>query len=148
MKPQLLLVLATGFLLAADDAETPGKKELEKLEGTWTTAALQYNGKDLAEKYKLKFVFKGDQASVEGNAAVKKEYAKILFKLDPSTTPCCVDMTIGAGVQKDAVIEGIYQLKDDELRICARVFGKDRPLEFSSPEGSSIVLLVLKREKP
>ena len=101
-----------------------------------------------AEKYKLKFVFKGDQASVEGNAAVKKEYAKISFKLDPSTTPGCVDMTIGAGVQKDAVIEGIYQLKDDELRICARVFGKDRPIEFSSPEGSSIVLLVLKREKP
>ena len=37
------------------------------------------------------------------------------------------------------------QLKDDELRICAKVFGTDRPSEFKSPDGSSIVLLKLKK---
>jgi uncharacterized protein (TIGR03067 family) len=56
-----------------------------------------------------------------------------------------MDITIAAGSQTDATMEGIYELKDDELRICAKVFGKDRPSEFAAPEGSSIVLLTLKR---
>ena len=44
-------------------------------------------------------------------------------------------------------MEGIYQLKDDELKICLKVLGGDRPSEFNAPEGSSIVLMVLKRNK-
>ena len=56
-------------------------------------------------------------------------------------------LVIAAGVQKDAVLEGIYQIKDDELTICAKVFGMERPTEFVSKEGSSTVLLVLKKEK-
>jgi uncharacterized protein (TIGR03067 family) len=148
MTKHLALMLVTGFLLAADAPKDASKEELAKLEGTWNTASLQYNGKDITEKYKLKFVFKGDQASIEGSDAVKKEYPKIKFKLDPKATPASVDMTVAGGVQAEAVIEGIYELKDDQLKICAKVFGKDRPAEFSSPEGSSIVLIVLKREKP
>jgi uncharacterized protein (TIGR03067 family) len=78
---------------------------------------------------------------------VKKEYARIKVKLDPSFDPHLIDITVGAGLQEGAKIEGINSLKDDELKICARVLGSDRPTEFDSPEGSSIVLLVLKREK-
>jgi len=55
-------------------------------------------------------------------------------------------MTITAGIQKDALIPGIYELKKDELKICARVFGNDRPTEFASPAGSSVVLLILRRD--
>src|SRR5262249_24170983 len=150
MKPKVLVLLVAVLLVAAD---TPpgdaGKKELEKLQGTWTTATIDYNGKpheQLARQ--LRFVFKGDVATVEGSDEVRKEYAKLTFKLDPSTTPKLLDMTVAAGVQKDAVLEGIYELKEDELKICARVFGQGRPTEFASPEGASIVLLVLKRDKP
>jgi hypothetical protein len=39
-------------------------------------------------------------------------------------------------------------VKDEEMTICAKVFGnKERPTDFESPEGASIVLLVLKRDK-
>lgn len=76
-----------------------------------------------------------------------QEYATITFKVDPGTSPRCLDMTITAGSQKDLVIEGIYELKDDEFKICAKLLGKDRPLKFESPEGASLVLLVLKREQ-
>jgi uncharacterized protein (TIGR03067 family) len=92
-------------------------------------------------------VFKGDTAIVEGNDKVKKEYAKIRVKLDPSASPKLVDISVAGGTQKGAVIKGIYQLKGDELKVCARVFGNGRPTEFASPAGSSIVLLVLKRQK-
>ena len=50
----------------------------------------------------------------------------------------------GSGVHRSlAVAEG----QDDELRLCAKVFGKDRPSEFAAPGGSSIALVVLKRVK-
>jgi uncharacterized protein (TIGR03067 family) len=150
MKRKLPVVLAVVLLVAADaPKEDPGKKELEKLNGAWTTASIEYNGKQHEELAKqLRFVFKGDTATVEGSAAVRKEYAKLTFKLDPSTTPKLLDLTVLAGVQKDAVMEGIYEMKDDELKICLKVLGKERPTEFASPAGASIALLVLKREKP
>src|ERR1700730_9134940 len=137
------------LLLGADEPKEVVKKEVAKLQGTWVPTSLNYNGKDMTNdgKVKFKLVFKGDQATLEGAAAVQKEYGKITFKLDPETTPKCVDLVISAGSQKDAVLEGIYELKDDELKSCAKVLGKERPAEFSSPEGSSIVLLVLKKEK-
>jgi uncharacterized protein (TIGR03067 family) len=148
MKANVLLFLVAGLLVTADAPTEAAKKELDQLQGTWTPVKLEYNGKDLSAdgKSRFRFVFKGDQATVEGNDEVRKHYAKVTFKLDPSATPKWVDLTVAAGIQQDAVIEGIYELKDDTLTLCAKVFGKERPTEFASPDGSSIVLLVLKRE--
>jgi uncharacterized protein (TIGR03067 family) len=142
----LLIILGS---VVADEASDAVDREVKKLEGTWTTTALTYNGKDvLAEgKSSFNFVFKGTEATVEGNDAIKKDYAKIRVKLDVTTKPKIMDITVAGGIQKDAVIEGIYELKDDELKICAKVFGNERPAEFASPDNSSVVLLVLKREK-
>jgi uncharacterized protein (TIGR03067 family) len=150
MSTKALPVFALALLIAADDPKGAAKKELDKLQGTWTTVSLQYNGKDFATdtKGKLRFVFKGDQATVEASDEIKREYAKVTFKLDPATSPCCVDLTVTAGTQKNAVMEAIYELKGDEFKLCAKVFGKERPSEFASPAGSSIALLVLKRDKP
>jgi uncharacterized protein (TIGR03067 family) len=139
------------FRLAPKKGQRPkdaAQKELDALQGTWTTAGLIYNGKDfLADgKRGFHFVFKGDEAAIEGNEAVKKEYAKIKVKLDPAAAQKCIDITVTGGIQLNATIEGIYELKGDELKICAKVFGLERPSEFASPAGSSIVLLTLKRE--
>jgi uncharacterized protein (TIGR03067 family) len=148
MKARALLVVVCGLLVGADDAaDKAKKKEVAKLQGTWKATSLQYNGKDIADKYPIQLVFKDDQATVGSSQEVEKEYTKIIFKADPSTDPKAVDLVIAAGVQKDAVLEGIYKIKDDELTICAKVFGQERPTEFASKEGSSIVLVVLKKEK-
>jgi uncharacterized protein (TIGR03067 family) len=149
MRTCALLLLSAGLAGAADQADDAVKKDVAKLQGTWTATSLRWNGKDMPTdgKTAIQFVFKDNQATVKSSKAVEKEYAKITFKLDPSTEPRLVDLIISAGVQKDAKIEGIYRIKDDELTICAKVFGMDRPAAFESPDGSSIVLIVLKREK-
>jgi uncharacterized protein (TIGR03067 family) len=147
MKAKVWLVVACGLLIGADDAADKAKKEVAKLQGTWKATSLQYNGMDIADKYPIQLVFKDGQATVGSSKEVEKEYTKIIFKPDPSTDPKAVDLVIAAGVQKDAVLEGIYKIKDDELTICAKVFGQERPTEFASKEGSSIVLVVLKKEK-
>jgi uncharacterized protein (TIGR03067 family) len=141
----VLLAVAAWGLLAADAKDA--RKEQALLQGTWTTERLEYNGKDMSDKYKLTFVFKGDQITVGGNDEVKKEYAKVEFKLDPGTAPKCLDIKVLGGIQKDAALEGIYELKGDKLKICVKVQGKDRPDKFASPEGTGIALLVLQREK-
>jgi uncharacterized protein (TIGR03067 family) len=145
----LLFLAMAGVLVRAAQGQD-AKKELDKLQGTWESVKLIFDGKDLTDKeqYKFKLVFKGDQATVVSSAAVEKEYAKLTFKLDPSTMPKILDVTVAGGVQKNAVLEGIYEVKGDELKLCAKVFGNDRPSEFASPSGSSIVLAVLKKEKP
>ena len=141
-------VVLCGFVWAEEDGKD-AQSEVKKLKGTWKTANLIWNGKDYLASGKkgFNFVFKGDVATIEGNDAVQKEYAKIRVKLDLSTMPKMMDITVLGGIQKDAVIESIYELKGDELKICAKVFGKERPSEFASPAGSSIALLVLKREE-
>jgi uncharacterized protein (TIGR03067 family) len=143
MRFLLLPILFAGLALwARGDAA----KDLDKLQGTWVASQVTYNGKD-HNKLKLRFTIKKDQIVVEGTDDVKKEYAKIGFKLDASTKPHCIDITVMAGGQEGAKMEGIYELKDDELKICVKVFGMDRPNEFAAPEGASTALVVLKREK-
>jgi uncharacterized protein (TIGR03067 family) len=148
MRLSCVCLLAVGVVLPALAAEPdPAAKDRKALQGEWAVEALEYNGKDLKDKYNLSFACKSDVLTVQGDGAVRKEYAKLAFKLDPSTTPKCVDLTVAGGVQKDAKLEGIYELKGDELRLCVKVFGSDRPTEFKSAEGASIALLTLKRKK-
>jgi uncharacterized protein (TIGR03067 family) len=148
MRLSCVCLLAAGIVLPALAAEPdPAAKDRKALQGEWAVEALEYNGKDLKDKYNISFACKDDALTVQGDGAVRKEYAKLTFKLDPSTTPKCVDLTVAGGVQKDAKLEGIYELKGDELRLCVKVFGSDRPTEFKSPAGSSIALLTLKRKK-
>jgi uncharacterized protein (TIGR03067 family) len=150
MSHRTLFVLALAPLLAvaalgADDA----KKDLDKLQGEWSTVSAVVDGEALPDSLvaALKFSIKDDKIVIKGDEEVVKMYAKGALKLDPSTTPKSVDFKAGEGSEKGAVIEGIYELKGDEFRICAKLAGKDRPTEFASKEGTQTVLIVLKRDK-
>jgi uncharacterized protein (TIGR03067 family) len=140
-----LFGILLGSFIAAGAQDDAAKKDVDKLQGTWEVSSLIYDGK-AADKYRFNLTFKGDEATVAGNERVEKEYPKLKFKLDPATTPKCLDLGIVANGQVGINFEGIYELKDDELRLCVKVVGKDRPLEFASPDGSAIALLVLKRQ--
>jgi uncharacterized protein (TIGR03067 family) len=154
-----LCVLLVGMLLGSAVSQTtkdapketpkdsPAAKEAEKLQGEWKVTHLVYNGKDMTEKFPLSFVFKGDTATVEGDGAVRKEYAKLKFKFDPSTTPKIADVTVVGGTQDEATLEGIYELKGDELQLCLKVFAQDRPSDFTAEASSNNALLKLKRQK-
>jgi hypothetical protein len=56
-------------------------------------------------------------------------------------------MKVVEGDFKGMALEGIYEIKDDTLKICFRNDeAKNRPTEFMTKAGSSLVLFVLKRE--
>jgi uncharacterized protein (TIGR03067 family) len=141
----LALLAATITPLGAEDANL-AKKDVDAVQGVWTVDTIEYNGKSYGAKLKLEFDFKDNVATVAGNGKVRQEYAKLAFKFDPTTMPKVVDMTVAEGIQKDASMEGIYELKGGTLKLCVRVFGKDRPADFSAPDGSSIALLTLTKK--
>jgi uncharacterized protein (TIGR03067 family) len=145
MQKTKLAILLAGALCLGAGGDQPDKKELAKFEGTWSLKELTYDGTDHS-KLKFKIVFKGTEGSVKGNASIENEYSKIKFKIDPKASPRHFDITISGGSQTDATMKGIYEFKDDDLHICAKVFGNERPKEFSAPDGSSTVFLILKRD--
>jgi uncharacterized protein (TIGR03067 family) len=142
-----LLVLCAVLALAADKKD-PGKEELKKFQGTWEATKVTYNGDDLSsdDTGTISMKVKGDEATVDASKKVKGEYGKVKLKIDPTTTPKTIDVSIAAGGQKGITIEGIYKLEKDKLTICARVAGMERPTKFDSPAGESIVLIVLKKK--
>ncbi len=144
------LLAAALAVVAADAPKDDSKKDLEKLQGTWGISSITYDGGDVPSDIvsKLRFAVKGDEWAVQGEEEVAKEYGKATLKLDATAKPRLIDFHIGEGSEKGAEIEGIYEWNgDDEIKICAKVIGKERPTEFASAENSRVALMVLKREK-
>lgn len=146
MNAAVLMILTTGFALAADGKEG-GKKELEKMQGTWSVVSVEADGKTLPEErtkdWKLtitgdKYTFAPGLESVEG-----------IYFLDPRKKPRAIDATRTNGADKGKTLKGIYQLDGNNLKMCFNGPGNDeRPEKFEAKAGSGFRLYVLKREKP
>ena len=122
------------------------KKELAKLEGVRAIEAQMVAGKDVAKELPLpsmRITIKGDTL-IRGNGGFSVE-SKIA--IDPSKHPKAIDLVtrLPGGGSETAV--GIYALSGESLKICYDATGKQRPKEFKSAEGSTVVLSVLKRPK-
>jgi uncharacterized protein (TIGR03067 family) len=123
------------------------KKDEEKIQGTWTVVSYEYGGKKDREDEtkKVKLVFKDGSVTIDD----PKREQKAKFKLDATKKPKEMDITPedeGADVK---VVQAIYELKDDELKICfVKRSDATRPTEFASKPDTELVLIVLKREKP
>jgi uncharacterized protein (TIGR03067 family) len=147
MKPTLLLFLAAGLLIAADDKkDDAAKKDVEKLQGEWVMESHEINGEKLGEDrikdYKRTVkedhftVVVGDKTVVEGT-----------FVLDTSKKPKTLDITLESGDQKGEKMLGIYELDGDTYKVCIGAPGIDSPTEFVSKPDSNHGLTIWKRVK-
>ena len=146
--PAIVLVFF-GVALAQDDAV---KKELAKMQGDWQLVRGLESG-EAASKYVVehfKCVIKGDQLTFKGVEPLTDKASKLTIKIDASPTPKCIDLQVEAGSLKGTLLEGVYEWKGDELKLCLNFASgiANRPLEFETKAGSNRVLLVLKRENP
>ena len=143
MRRVLLAALLVGLILGADEKKG-GKKDLDLFKGGWTIASLVLDGKTNDDASGGKFTFDGENMVVQ----IEDKEHKATFKLDASKKPKQMDVTPSDGPEKDKVLEGIYALTDDELKICiAHHAGTERPKEFESKEGTGHLLVTLKRAK-
>jgi uncharacterized protein (TIGR03067 family) len=123
------------LLFAAFTSAQDAKKELEALQGDWTSESREVKGKKIDIQFNL--TIKGNQWLVSPD----NSDPKITFKIDPSKNPKTIDIMQG----EETVTLGIYKLEGDRMTMC-RSFGKGsaRPTEFKSEEA---ILIVWKREK-
>ena len=133
MNAQIILILAAGWLGAADAPNAAATKELAKIQGEWQLEAFTYNGNVAAEESladtKAKVV--GDQVTLSS--------LKVTIKLDPSTDPKIIDV----GIEGHGTLEGIYQLDGDTLKVCVSIAAsKQRPYDFAAGENCQQILYV------
>ncbi len=68
-------------------------------------------------------------------------------KLDPHKSPKAMDITGTDGPNKGKTILAIYDHKEDTLRICYDLGGKERPAEFATKAKTKLFLVTYKRAK-
>ncbi len=149
MMTRCLAVLAVALLLGADQAKDAQKKALDQLQGTWTASSVEYAGEKVGGDVVkgLTLVVEGDKMTIKGESAELEKYGKATLKIDPTTTPKLMDVTITHGDEKGTTFEGIYEVDKDEWKLCVKLAGKERPAKLESAAGSQDVLVVFKREK-
>jgi uncharacterized protein (TIGR03067 family) len=138
---------AAALGVAAEQDKGEASADLKKLEGTWEVVSLINGGEEVAElkEIKVTFVFKGDKLTVRKRGEEKVMEATIV--LDTTTMPRLIDLT-KMMPDKGKDFQGIYELKDDDLKICVHNGGRERPTEFAAKaDNREQGLFTLKRVK-
>jgi uncharacterized protein (TIGR03067 family) len=138
-----VLVVALVAAAAPGGGGEAGKKELEKLQGTWKVLkAVKAGDPEPADKVqKMSVVIAGDKMTLRGG----KNKEEFRIKVDPSKKPVAIDLQPPG--QKKAAL-GIYKLEKGQLLLCVALdFKPPRPTEFTSTQKTGTVLLVLERER-
>jgi RNA polymerase sigma factor (sigma-70 family) len=125
---------------AAGKDEAP--KDEEAILGTWAIVSCEEGGQKPPEGAMIigaKVIIAADGKMTTKQGEKEQEFT---YKLRPAKKPKEISLTNDKGV----TLPGIYKLDGDTLRVCFDR-GGDRPTEFASKEGTTVVLTVLKREK-
>jgi uncharacterized protein (TIGR03067 family) len=143
--PVAALLLAAAVARPQDEAS---KSDLKKMEGTWKVTLHEMEGKKTTDeenaKADVKLVIKASKYALSIGG---KEIAAGTIKLDASKKPSTIDALTTSGPQEGKTMQGIYEVKGDEMRVCFAQPGKERPTAFSTKEGSGHLLLGYKRIK-
>jgi uncharacterized protein (TIGR03067 family) len=139
----LAVLFVLPVVLLADDAPKAGDKDLE---ASWEVKSVVHDGKEQPtppDGQTTTMTFKADSVIAKtGDKGLNGT-----FKVDASKKPRTIDVVHEDGPDKGKKVKGIYEVKDDELRVCVSDGDKDRPTEFSAKEGSGWILITAKRVK-
>lgn len=147
MRPLAAIALLLVSAAAGDSNDEAIKKEREKYQGVWQVASLEIDGAKASDENieKIRVINDADggwRLEVDGQII-----ARGTSKIDPTKKPKTTDLTETEGDAQGKTFLGIYELMDDERKVCYAPADKDRPDDFTAPAGSGRILAVLKRVK-
>ena len=141
--------LCLGSLLLVALLQTTGeeqaKQDLQKMQGTWTIAALEVDGKDVpADKLGGSILtIKGDHYEVK----VKDTKHGCTIKLDAGKTPRAIDMIFAQPGDADKIHKGVYKIDGDKLVICRGLnASQERPGQFATWPDTSVFVITWQRQ--
>jgi uncharacterized protein (TIGR03067 family) len=142
-----LSILLAAILLAATLSATEPNSQLALFQGNWEVVELVEDGKVIPKEAIREWLPSGGRVQIAENAIIfispddSKKHAK-LFSIDVTRFPKGIEIT-----SKDQHVSlGIYRFDGNRLVVC---FSDPalalRPEEFSAPQGSKRMLMVLDR---
>ncbi|MSQ96606.1 MAG: TIGR03067 domain-containing protein [Gemmataceae bacterium] len=132
--------------LAQPANDDKAKKDLERMQGTWTMHVLEVDGKDLpADK------IQGTLLIVKKDDYRTKVKDKLLpgfrIKLDPSKNPKTIDMiqTMPDGTEK--TVKGIYTFENNTFKLARGLTAEqERPNQFATWPNTSYFVVTWKKK--
>jgi uncharacterized protein (TIGR03067 family) len=148
----ILRILLTASLVAVSfpstsrpDDDEKVKKARTEMNGTWIPSEAELDGEKLPEKVikSIKLVIKEEKYTVN----VGEQVDEGTVTLDLESDPTGMEIKGTKGPNEGKTIPAIYELKDDVLKVCYNLEGKDRPKEFKTTAGSKFYMVTYKKDK-
>jgi uncharacterized protein (TIGR03067 family) len=135
---------------AAEDVKKGAiMKEIDRFKGTWQAVSSESDGTKLPEEEVKRITVRITGDKLEAYRDDKLIRVAVL-KLDPAKSPKTIDSHVTESDVPELLgktLIGIYELTEDEYRICYGTVGKtERPTEFTARAGTGQYLAVFKRE--
>ena len=130
---------------AANPREEEARKDLQEMQGTWKLDSFEDSKKAKVDVKKRTLFFGGELCLVrDGDKVVQVGVARLVTGKSPRR----IDVVVRKGQHEDSTMLGIYELKDDTLKVCFDPEGEGRPTEFAAKADTSRYVAVYKRAKP
>ncbi|MFO0797858.1 MAG: TIGR03067 domain-containing protein [Gemmataceae bacterium] len=128
---------------------TPAAKaELKRLGGSWEVVkSVGTGGEKEAADSGVRFTFKGTEVAL--SAGGKKETFRVAA-IDPTTDPKCIDLIETRQDKTVRVLEAVYRIDGDTLKLAFHVpegGAKDRPTSFEKPANPRTLVWTFRRVK-
>jgi uncharacterized protein (TIGR03067 family) len=142
MRTRLLAALAVGLFalgasprVAADPKDDAVQKELKALSGDWKATGVLVGGKVEPRdegRGDFRIVIEGNRYTFTLRGQARETGS---LTVDPTKTPKVIDLVPAGGPNAGKTLLGIYELKDDELKLTWADPGQARPTEQGGKAG-------------
>jgi len=130
--------------MLGNEADQLQEADLRKLDGAWRLIALEQGGKAVGPENfgrNTQWVFSGTTGMFKSGLRV----LECKLKIDPSKSPKWIDLTNDQGA---LLLQGIYELKGDRLKLFLEPPQNKRPTAFKTKEGTEERIQTYERVKP
>lgn len=134
----------TLILIGASSASTVQAQQAPGApEGTWTGTTWQRGDGIIIGKDDVKTELIVGKGTYEFPKGINRIGSKGTFKTVPGKNH--IDFTPADGPAKGLTLKGIYEVKDDQLTLCFRPAGAERPTEFKSTDRTTVLAVYEKK---
>jgi len=147
MRATTIALVILLHLVSMTDAADEVKGDLKLLQGVWEVT--EHKPPSIPPTVYTKIAIKSNimtmHTSLKGNTAS----IDCTVLLNTDSNPKQIDFSATTGFNKDKAFKGIYELKEDKLKICYRGPQSTRPKSFDdiNDGNDSTIFLTLKRNK-